>query len=139
MGINIKDRFQITTQVFPLLRYFKTTVDYFFRNIVFPRFIKDFPNKLTVFRWNFDVVKSHPIIGFSGTKNSREFLLLSDKIEIILLLSREEIKIAANDAEQVLTAVINAYPDVYIILDVGAQILEFNNFQMAKQWLEINN
>ncbi|KAI6313641.1 hypothetical protein MCOR30_010221 [Pyricularia oryzae] len=160
-GINIKDRFQITTQVFPSLRYSKAAVDYFLRNVMFPRFIKDFPSKLTASGWNLGAVKAHPTTGFSGTKDSRELLplsvqhldlknqqhidalvieyLLQDETEVMLLPSREETETAANDAEQVLTAVVNAYPDVHVMLDVGAQILELNNLQMAKQWLEMNN
>lgn len=59
------------------MRYFKTTVDYFLAHIMFPKYIKEFPSKFSVFGWDLDVIKSHPTIGFSGTKNSRKFLPLS--------------------------------------------------------------
>lgn len=43
-----------------------------------------------------------------------------------------------NDAEELLRMVIKQSPEIQVILDVGAQILEFNNLQIAQKWLEMN-
>lgn len=41
-----------------------------------------------------------------------------------------------SDAEHLLTTVLEMTPPVQVILDVGAQILELNNIEVAKSWLK---
>ena len=76
-GVNIKDRHQCTTEIFPLLRYSKGTIDYFLSHIVFPKAMKEFPHKLSASGWDLGAIKSHPTTGFSGTNDSRQVLPLS--------------------------------------------------------------
>ncbi|EGP82392.1 uncharacterized protein MYCGRDRAFT_51670 [Zymoseptoria tritici IPO323] len=46
-GINLKDRQQCTSHVFPALRHNKRVVDYFLSHIVFPKEMREFPSKLS--------------------------------------------------------------------------------------------
>ncbi|KAI6256631.1 hypothetical protein MCOR07_004341 [Pyricularia oryzae] len=100
----------------------------------------------------------HPITGFSGTKDSRNLLprsvqhldleeqrhinalvfkhLLREENGVVLLPEREAG--CTSDAEELLRVVIRQSLEVQVILDVGAQILELNNLQIAQRWLEMN-
>ncbi|KAI6590067.1 hypothetical protein MCOR06_005206 [Pyricularia oryzae] len=79
-GVNIKDKPQCVQLLSPKLRYAKAVVDYFLGHVVFPKYIKEFPSKLSGSGWD---------IG-------------------------------------------------QVLLDVGAQILELGNLQVAKQWLRMH-
>ncbi|KAF2158728.1 hypothetical protein M409DRAFT_71485 [Zasmidium cellare ATCC 36951] len=76
-GINLKDRAQCKSLVFPALRFNKRVVDYFLSHIVFPKEMKEFPYKFFT-------------------------------------------------------------PPPRVILDVGAQILEMNNQEVARTWLSMH-
>ncbi len=67
-GVYIKDRYQCTKNIFPLLRYSKGAIDYFLSHIVFSKAMKEFPHKLSASGWDLGAIKSHPTTGFSGTK-----------------------------------------------------------------------
>ena len=157
VGINIKDRFQCINQVFPHLRYGKGVIDYFLSHIVFPKEMKEFPHKLSASGWDIGQIKSHPTTGFSGTNDSRHVLplsvqhldlpeqkhtnalvlesLLRDENSVELLPPGDES--TGSDAELLLAMIIKMDPAVRVILDVGAQILELSNLQVAEEWLKI--
>jgi hypothetical protein len=156
VGINIKDRFQCIQHIFPRLGFSKNVVDYFLAHLVFPKEMKQFPHKLSASGWDIGQVKSHPTTGFSGTNDSRHVLplnvkhldldmqrhtnalvlahLLQDENSVTLLPPRASEK--GSDAEHLLKVVNSMEPPTRVILDVGAQILELNNFQVAEKWLE---
>lgn len=95
-----------------LVRYTKSTVDYFLQHTVFPKQMKEFPQKLSTSGWDIGAVKTHPTTGFSGTIDSKIMLpsdvqhldlpnqkgtnaqvleyLLRQENEVILLGSREK-------------------------------------------------
>ncbi|KAI2621190.1 hypothetical protein GGR54DRAFT_630279 [Hypoxylon sp. NC1633] len=156
-GINLKDRPQCIKDVFPRLRYGKSTVDYFLCHIVFPKEIKEFPSKLSSSGWDIGKTKAHYTTGFSGTKDSRKLLPLDMKhldlpsqtptnalvLEYLLQPENSVIPLpdvpsaAVTDAERFLTTVVDLEPPTRVILDVGAQILELNNEQVAESWLRM--
>ncbi|ROW09287.1 hypothetical protein VPNG_05843 [Cytospora leucostoma] len=76
MGVNMKDTFQCKAEVFPSFRYAKRVIDYFLEFIVFPKQMKEFPQKLSTSGWDIGAVKTHPTTGFSGTIDSRAVLPL---------------------------------------------------------------
>lgn len=76
VGVNMKDRFQAVNHVFPYLRFTKSVVDYFLAHIVFPKEMKEFPQKLSASGWDIGQRKVHPTTGFSGTIDSRHLLPL---------------------------------------------------------------
>ncbi|KAI1674179.1 DUF3638 containing protein [Pyrenophora tritici-repentis] len=153
-GINIKDRHQCTTEIFPLLRYSKGAIDYFLSHIVFPKAMKEFPSKLSASGWDLGAIKSHPTTGFSGTNDSRQVLPLSVRyldsekqnhtnalVLAYLLQDENSVKLLPpqTDAERLLKIVDTMELPNRVILDAGAQILELSNLQVAETWLRISN
>lgn len=158
-GINIKDREQCSTQIFPAIRHRKKVVDYFCSNIVFPKEMKEFPHKLSGSGWDLGKLKAHPLTGFSGTKDSRALLPLNvehldlpeqrhtNALVLEYLLQRENsVKMlprmpaqSTSEAEHLLQVVLQLEPAVQVLLDVGAQIIEMDNLQVAQAWLRMHN
>jgi hypothetical protein len=154
VGVNLKDQIQCEVQVFPDLRYSKGAIDYFLSHIVFPREMKEFPHKLSSSGWDVGQTKTHPTTGFSGTNDSRVVLPLSLQhvdlqeqkhtnalVPNYLLQEGNSIALmpprfssSSSDADLLLTEVTKmAIP---VIIDVGAQILELSNAQVAGLWLK---
>lgn len=154
-GINLKDRPLCISKVFPALRFAKSVVDFFLSHIVFPKQMKEFPYKLSASGWDIGKRKSRPVTGFSGTNDSR-CVLPTDVhhldhpdqkhtnalvLEYILqpgngVVLMEPVMQDTSDAEHLLATVLHLTPPVQVILDVGAQILELNNIEVAKTWLK---
>ncbi|EJT69150.1 hypothetical protein GGTG_13259 [Gaeumannomyces tritici R3-111a-1] len=159
-GVNIKDRGQCTQQIFPRLRYSKGAIDFFLSRVVYPKFMKEFPSKLSSSGWDLGEEKVHPTTGFSGTNDSRELLPLSvDHLDlpdqkhtnglVLKYLLQDENGVTsipprqgspALDADLLLSLVVNMQDDeVRVILDVGAQILELGNAEVAQKWLKMES
>jgi hypothetical protein len=153
-GVNIKNRYQCTTEIFPLLQYSKAAIDYFLSHIVFPKAMKEFPHKLSASGWDLGAIKSRPTTGFSGTSDSRQVLPLSvhyidsekqkhtNALVLAYLLQDENsIKLLPpqTDAGHLLEIINTMEPPTQVILDAGAQILELSNIQVAETWLRISN
>ncbi|KAI6405712.1 hypothetical protein MCOR23_002529 [Pyricularia oryzae] len=156
-GVNIKDKPQCVRLLFPTLRYAKAAIDYFLGHIVFPKYIKEFPSKLSVSGWDIGQVKTRPTSGFSGTNDAREVLPLSvahldlpnqkhTNALVLGYLLRDDNHVSlipprattGSDADQLLNMVMGMQQEVQVLLDVGAQILELGNVQVAKQWLRMH-
>ncbi|SMR57643.1 unnamed protein product [Zymoseptoria tritici ST99CH_3D1] len=155
-GINLKDRPQCIIEVFPFLRYAKSVVDYFLGHVVFPKEMKEFPQKLSASGWDIGVAKNRPTTGFSGTNDSRALLpldvyhldLQSQKHTDALVLDHllqpvNTVEImprigstTSNDVNRILSTVMSLDPTPEVILDVGAQILDGNQ-GVARAWLQM--
>lgn len=157
-GINLKDRPLCTSEVFPALRFAKSVIDFFLAHIVFPKQMKEFPYKLSASGWDIGQRKNRPVTGFSGTNDSRCVLPTDihhldhpdQKHTNALVLEHilqpengvqlmESVKQNTSDAEHLLASVLHLTPPVQVILDVGAQILELTNIQVAKTWLKMHD
>ncbi|PLB53474.1 hypothetical protein P170DRAFT_473334 [Aspergillus steynii IBT 23096] len=156
VGVNLEDRQQCLDCIFPALRFSKPAIDYFLAQIVFPKEVKEFPDKLSASGWDIGEVKANPTVGFSGTNDSRKTLplsvqqldlpeqnhtnalvleyLLRPENSVISIPDRDEL--SKSDAESLLDLVSSLNPPTQVILDVGAQILELSNLEVAKNWLE---
>lgn len=154
-GINLSDPAQCSQMVFPWLRLAKGAIDFYMSRIVFPKEMKEFPHKLSSSGWDIARAKVHPTTGFSGTNDSRYVLPLSiSQCDLPsqlhtnaamlgrLLRPENSFKHAMQesgreslDAESLLQIVIMSEPQVRVILDVGAQVLEWRNEQVARTWL----
>lgn len=154
-GINLSDAMQCSQIVFPSLRFAKGAIDFFMSRLVFPREMKEFPHKLSSSGWDIARAKVHPTTGFSGTNDSRYILPLSvsqcdlppqlhTNAAVLGCLMRPENKFKhamkdskrdSFDAESLLQLVIRSDPPVRVILDVGAQVLEWKNEEVAHAWL----
>lgn len=154
-GINLSDPAQCSRIVFPSLRLAKGAIDFYLSRIVFPREMKEFPQKLSSSGWDIARVKAQPTTGFSGTNDSRYILPLSISqcdlppqlhtnagVLDCLLRPENSFKHAMQespgeslDADSLLQIVTRSEPPVRVILDVGAQVLEWKNEEVACTWL----
>ncbi|KAK7985571.1 hypothetical protein PG988_003193 [Apiospora saccharicola] len=161
VGVNLRDKVQFATEVFPHLRYSKGAIDYFLSKSVFAREMKEFPSKLSTSGWDLGKVKKHPTTGFSGTNDSRYTLPLTvtqlDQAEqrhtnaLVLryLLQPENTTFLMpkhqttskdeyiSDSKLFLESVSSFEPETRVILDVGAQMVDLSNRQVAETWLEV--
>lgn len=119
--------------------------------------MKEFPHKLSASGWDIGQTKTHPTTGFSGTNDSQHILPLSVKhldleeqkhtnaLALQHLLQPENtvelmpppLSPKCSDAGCLLWLVMETIRPVQVILDVGAQILELSNFQVAETWLKM--
>ncbi|KAK4211357.1 hypothetical protein QBC37DRAFT_389750 [Rhypophila decipiens] len=156
-AINLKDRAQCEDEVFPALRYTRATIDYYLAMVVFPKEMKQFPLKLSASGWDLARQKQHPMTGFSGTNDSKTVLPLSVKAldlqphtnaaVLSTILSEEntvlelgggsdQSQVSALTEDMLLGCLGQTQPAMRVILDVGAQIIESSNVQMATRFLE---
>ncbi|KAH6961733.1 hypothetical protein BKA56DRAFT_647758 [Ilyonectria sp. MPI-CAGE-AT-0026] len=155
-GVNLKDRVQCISEIFPHIRYSKAAIDYYLCRMVFAKESREFPHKLSASGWDLGKEKLNPTTGFSGTNDSRYVLPLDMKqldlpeqnhtnalvLEYLLrpenaiALMRPEMKGAALDSKSLLDMVTNMDSNTRVILDVGAQVIEFTNLEFSKEWLK---
>lgn len=155
-GVNVEDDDQCTRSIFPRLRFAKSVIDFYLAHVVFPAEMKEFPKKLSASGWDIAEVKKHVTTGFSGTNDSRVTLPLSiqqldlDKQKHTNALVMEHLLQPENvvqsipegkgggiDASTFLSMVVGIEPEVRVILDVGAQIIELRNRDVAERWLKM--
>lgn len=143
-GINPEDVQQFSLDVFPTFAENRAVIDFYLSQVVFPKAAKDFPSKLATSGWDLAEKKGHLTTGFSGTNDSRYLLPTSivqddpvqqsstNALVLMYLLQPEnnfymctqssnEEKPSAPDFLQLL---IEQDPEVRVLLDVGAQMLE---------------
>lgn len=159
IGINLRDKIQFEREIFPHLQYSKGAIDYFLSKVVFAREMKEFPHKLSTSGWDLAKGKTHPTTGFSGTNDSRYILPLTmtqlDQAEqrhtnalvLRFLLQPENTVFVVpkntthgtdtSDGKMFLKTVSNFVKRTRVILDVGAQVTDLTNRQVAEAWLEV--
>ncbi|KAJ6261640.1 hypothetical protein Dda_4310 [Drechslerella dactyloides] len=156
-GINLSDREQVEKKVFPLFQYNKSVIDFFLSEFIFPRQAKIFPQKLSTNTWDLAEGKDHNTTGFSGTNDNKYLLptsirqsdlpqqvhtnslvlrnILLDDNNTVLKAHRDNASLGANE---IIARIAELAPKIRVLLDVGTQILELDNRQIAKAWLEID-
>ncbi|KAI1744920.1 hypothetical protein F4680DRAFT_455891 [Xylaria scruposa] len=154
-GINLDDRAICEEEIFPHFRFSRCAINYYLSKNVFPKEMKEFQYKLSASGWDIGKLKTLPLTGFSGTNDSRAVLPLSvnqldlpeqqhtNALVLEYLLQPENsvalypssIEGEVSDAKTLLDMVIGMDPPVRVILDVGAQILELDNLEVAREWL----
>jgi hypothetical protein len=156
-GVSTKDRHQCLVEVFPCLRYSKKAIDYYLSSLVFPKAMKEFPQKLSASGWDIGAIKKNPLTGFSGTNDTLHLLPLTvqhldlpsqshtNALVLQYLLQDENSvkplsqRAGGTDAEHILSVVVDMEPEVRVLLDCGASILEQNNRQVAETWLKMRD
>lgn len=156
-GINWEDD-TCKKELFYHLRDSKATVDFFLKNVVFSKHMKEFPQKLSASGWDVARQKKLPTTGFSGTNDSREILPLDmtqldiPELQHTNALVLEKLLQPENDVclmsglsyrgmfsgRDLIKAITANGQEIRVILDVGAQVLDLTNEEMAKVWLEEN-
>ena len=157
-GINLKDETQCVQEVFPSLRFAKSLIDYYLSHLVFPKEIKEFPQKLSASGWDLGKRKTgYSLNGFSGTNDLQKVLpfdmehldLHEQKHTNALVLSyllhpknTVEILPASDDstsnAQAILTMVVALQPSIQVVIDVGSLIIDLSNIDVARAWLKLS-
>ncbi|KAJ7708796.1 hypothetical protein B0H17DRAFT_365601 [Mycena rosella] len=153
-GLNLEDFEQKTTSIFPLLRYNKAVIDFYLSESVFPKEAREFPYKLTTNAWDLARTKTRLVTGFSGTNDNKYLLPLSitqldedsqrhtnaQVLEYILQRENREVLCTnSDDALGLLRRLVQQHPPVMVLLDVGAQVLELQNEEVAREWLKLDS
>ncbi|KAH0579582.1 hypothetical protein H2248_002433 [Termitomyces sp. 'cryptogamus'] len=160
-GVNLDDEYQRKLLLGPLFRKNKTVVDFFLSSVVFPRYAKQFPKKLSTSSWDLSETKDQVTTGFSGTNDNRYLLptsiqqdnttaagdsfgQLATNAKVLSILLRPE-----NDTycclkgkdghsptgSDFLELLSKQTPPVRVLLDVGAQMLDMQNTELVSKWL----
>ena len=138
----------------PIFKYNKYTIDFYMNTCVFPKEGKQFPEKLSTSGWDVAAVKTNLTSGFSGTCDNRYLLPLSiEQLDMdqhthtnalvlrcllqrennsFISLSKDETRMTTGDVLDMISA---SSPKISVLLDVGAQILELSNIEVARLWL----
>ncbi|KDQ56356.1 hypothetical protein JAAARDRAFT_132359 [Jaapia argillacea MUCL 33604] len=156
-GVNLKDIELRKEILVPHFQRNHAIIDFYLSQVVFPKEAKEFPEKLTTSSWDMACSKSHFTTGFSGT-NENQYLLptsiaqcdpldqLSTNAKVMTYLLRPENNsyicpsVGAGgciSGKALLELVVRQTPEIRVLLDVGAQILEMTNCQVAKHWLSM--
>ncbi|EEP77434.1 predicted protein [Uncinocarpus reesii 1704] len=148
-------------EIWEHLRYQTIVIDYFLNHFVFPRHAKQFQVKLQASGWDiplFSPGAQSPALtsGFSGTNDNRTLLPLNIKQQDLPMLSHTNAEVltyllqprnrkyvvAANPVtgkrlseKQLLESLRDG--GISMLIDSGAQILEMDNYSLAKEWLQV--
>ncbi|KAJ7272729.1 hypothetical protein B0H12DRAFT_592863 [Mycena haematopus] len=152
-GLNLDDFEQKTGHVFPRLRYNKAVIDFYLSECVFPKEAREFPHKLTTNAWDLGRTRPQLTTGFSGTNDNKYLLPLSIEqrdqdsqrhinAQVLQYILQEEnrrvICTHSEDALGLLRRVVQQQPPIMVLLDVGAQVLELQNKDVAWEWLQLD-
>lgn len=156
-GINLDDKNQWKDIIYPTFHYNKAVIDSYLAGVVFPAEAKEFPHKLSTSGWDVAASKTHPTTGFSGTNDNRYLLPLSMRqldtneqmntnarvLSYLLQKENSYMCTAGPDNKRIgvveLLKILARNPgkrETKVLLDVGAQVLELRNHEVAKRWLE---
>ncbi|KAI6011263.1 hypothetical protein PISMIDRAFT_17817 [Pisolithus microcarpus 441] len=158
-GVNTQSLDQWNLHLFPLFSHNQSTIDFYLSQVVFPKEVKEFPSRLSSCGWDLAEEREHVTTGFSGTNDTRYLLPTSiiqrdldhqraTNAKVLAYLLRPE-----NDAyvqtswpcgrrrttTKFLALVAEQKPEIRVILDVGAQVLELQNNELAARWLELKS
>lgn len=155
-GVNLQYRSMCVEKLFPYLRLNKGTIDYYLSKIVFPKAMREHPQKLSASGWDICKTKKHPVMGFSGTNDSntlfpqsiRPFKLdnllhtnaLTLKLQLSLDNKVERLFIEGckgpPNCQEILDILTSNEDKINVIIDAGAQIIDWNNATVIQKWLQ---
>jgi hypothetical protein len=156
-GVNINDETVIDESLVPLFSRNTRVVDFYLSRVVFPRSAREFPYKLPTSAWDLVEEKGNITTGFSGTNDNRYLLptsitqedplseLGTNALVLQYLLQPEndfyECTVGSNGAQESAAAflqrLVKKEPEIKVLLDVGAQMLELQNEDLARHWLSL--
>jgi hypothetical protein len=156
-GVNIEDETQVDDFLVPVFSRNKRVVDFYLSQRVFPRAAREFPFKLPTSAWDLVEDKKNITTGFSGTNDNRhllppsmvqrdpDFVLGTNALVLRHLIQpgndRYECTEGANGKRETTAAflkrLVRQDPEIRVLLDVGAQMLELQNEELARRWLSL--
>ncbi|KAF8137291.1 hypothetical protein EV363DRAFT_1394838 [Boletus edulis] len=156
-GVNIRSLEQWDNYLVPLFSRNKRTVDLYLSKVVFAKHAKEFSLRISGSYWDIAERKNYLVTGLSGTNDGQYLLPTSihqvdpDHIHqtgtnarvLAYLLQPENSSYMVTTNEdgerwttrKLLGMIVAQDPKIRVLLDVGAQILDLNNRQLAKAWL----
>jgi hypothetical protein len=157
IGVNTDDSTQVDEYLVPLFSRNTRVIDFYLSQVVFPRAAKEFPHKLSTSAWDLVEDKSNVTTGFSGTNDNRYLLptsitqedplsqLSTNALVLQYLLQPENNHYECTEgtngeresAEDFLKRLVRQDPEIRVLLDVGAQMLELQNEELAQRWLSL--
>ena len=156
-GVNTDDDTQVNEVLVPLFERNTRVIDFYLSQVVFPRAAKEFPHKLSTSAWDLVEDKSNVTTGFSGTNDNRYLLptsitqedplsqLSTNALVLRYLLQPENnhyectggINGERESAEAFLERLVRQDSEIRVLLDVGAQMLELQNEDLVRHWLDL--
>ncbi|KAH7908220.1 hypothetical protein BJ138DRAFT_1207474 [Hygrophoropsis aurantiaca] len=156
-GVNLESSQQREEYLIPIFRRNQAVINFFLSQVVFPKEAKEFPLKLVCSGWDLAERKNNVTTGFSGTNDNRYLLplsitqhdpehQLSTNARVLSYLLQPEnqyyIRVANANCErltvdQFLQVLVAQTPDIQVLLDVGAQMLDLQNKDLAAHWLRL--
>lgn len=158
-AVNLEDDRQCYNDIYPALRFNKKLADYFLNAVVFPQEGKEFDEKLSTSGWDIPLRPGRENLstGFSGTNDNRFLLPLTISQQDLPELQHTSGKVLdyvtrqenlryyhAQDgkgqqmsAEHLLQYITNVEPEIRVIIDVGAQVLDRCNEDVVKDWMQL--
>ena len=156
-GVNTEDETQVDELLVPLFSRNKGAVDFYLSHVVFPRTAREFPYKLPTSAWDLVEEKKNLTTGFSGTNDNRyllptsivqedpDFVLGTNALVLRHLLLPENDHYECTEGENgeresataFLRRLVSKTPEIRVLLDVGAQMLELRNQELAQHWLSL--
>ncbi|KAF8550398.1 hypothetical protein OG21DRAFT_1514065 [Imleria badia] len=158
-AINIRSSEQWEQHLVPLFSRNQGAVDFYLSRVVFPKYAKEYPWKISGSSWDIAERKNHLVTGFSGTNDAQYLLPTSIRQDdpdhlhqtgsnasvLANLLHPDNdhyIVTAYENGErwttlELLRMVVAEEPEIRVLLDVGAQILDLSNHALAKTWLDL--
>ncbi len=150
-GVNTEDKAQVDEFLVPLFSRNKGVVDFYLSQVVFPRAAREFPSKLPTSAWDLVEHKMGSTTGFSGTNDNRyllptsiaqedpDFVLGTNALVLrhLLLPENDHYECTEGDngeresATAFLERLVKKDPEIRVLLDVGAQMLELQNEALA--------
>ncbi|EPS39093.1 hypothetical protein H072_7131 [Dactylellina haptotyla CBS 200.50] len=155
-GVNPENVEEFSSVLCPVLKYNKAVIDFYLGTVVFPAHTSRYPYKLNSSGWDLVERKTHLTSGFSGTNDNKYLLQLSiqqqdleshkhtNALVLNYILAQENnhfIRATVSrtrqkmTVEDILDTIVKQVPPISVLLDVGAQVLELDNQDVAKQWL----
>jgi len=156
-GVNIEDETQVDDFIVPLFSRNKAVVDFYLSQVVFPRAARQFPSKLPTSAWDLVEHKANITTGFSGTNDNRyllpasitqedpKFVLGTNALVLQHLLRPENDHYECVEGENggrgssaaFLKRLVKQDPEIRVLLDVGARMLELQKKDLARYWLSL--
>ena len=166
--INVDDEVQLM-EIWEHIRYSVVVIDYFLNHFVFPKHAKQFRVKMQASGWdipqflprgqsaNGQGTEKSLTTGFSGTNDNRTMLPLTIKQDDLPALSHTNAEVLTYLLQpRNRNCVLAAKPNgkrlseldllymlhkngIRMLIDAGAQILEMDNYSLAKEWLKIDH
>ncbi|KAK2733456.1 hypothetical protein FQN57_002110 [Myotisia sp. PD_48] len=156
-GVNLEDKTTFEDRLYPHLQHQKSLIDFYLSRVVFPPEANQFPKRLSMSSWDIpSQSRDRLTVGFSGTNDNKFMLplsieqndlpyLLHTNAMVLSTILRKENRtcVLAQDAlgnqlgnRELLSLLSSLEPNVRVLIDVGAQVLE-DNHAVAVEWLKI--